>query len=432
MMSPRNVVLITIDSLRSDHIGFLSDSVDNTSRMDALAADANLATDTMSPSSHTRASVPALLTSQYPHRYFANFFGDVDFPTLSTYLSDADDDFTTAAFHSNPLISRHFGYDEGFDEFYDGLQFVESTRLPETITNVYAKLTRLLRRFPYEPAEAITKRAQSWLSDVREPFFLWVHYMDPHGPYALNRQLGYIDKYRSERLWQKAVSSPEEVSSTERKKLKAAYRGEVGHTDEHIGDLVDALDTMDETMVVLTGDHGEEFYEHGQYSHTPNLYETVTNVPLIIDMPDAAETVSPPTVPLSGLDIVPTILDAFDIEPRVELAGQSLIPALHGEQLSREHVIVETNLGEDALFGVRTQQWKYIVTDEGRELYDLSADPGEQNDLFGTEQEVESRLKEYLTSHVDAHDVEGGDKLAAVADDMDTEVQDRLNDLGYL
>ncbi|EMA47332.1 sulfatase [Halococcus saccharolyticus DSM 5350] len=397
--------------------------------MDALANDAALATDATAPSSHTRASVPALLTSQYSHRYFANFFHDIEAPTLSTYLSEAG--YNTAAFHSNPLISRHFGYDEGFDEFYDGLRFVESTQLPETVTSMYSKLLRLLSRFPYEPAESVTKRARKWLSEAQEPFFLWVHYMDPHGPYALNRQLGYLDKYRSERLWQKAVTSPDEVSDAERDRLRAAYRDEVGHTDKYLGKLIEAVDGMNETILALTGDHGEEFYEHGQYSHPAELYETTTNVPLIVDVPGSDGT-DTPTTPLSGLDIVPTILDALDIEPRTGLAGESLIPTLSGRRLDREQVIAETNRGQTAVFGVRTQRWKYIVAEEGKELYDLSVDPGEQNDLSGTEPAIESRLEEHLASHVDSHDVEGGDKLATVAEEMDTEVRDRLNDLGYL
>ena len=428
-MSSRNVVLITVDSLRSDHVGFLSNSVENTPRMDALADDAVLATDAISPSSHTRASVPALLTGQYPHRFFTNFLADVDVPTLATYMAESG--YDTAAFHSNPLISRHFGYDKGFDEFYDGLQFVESTPFPESVTSAYSKLVRLLQRFPYEPAEEITKRARTWLSEAQEPFFLWVHYMDPHGPYALDRQLGYLDKYRSERLWQKAVSSPDDVSAAERNQLKAAYRDEVGHTDEYLGYLVDAVDAMEETMVVLTGDHGEEFYEHGQYSHTAKLYEPVTNVPLIINAPTIDETITP-TAPLSGLDIVPTVLDALDIEPRTEVAGQSLVPALHGEQLDREHVVAETNRGDSPVFGIRTQRWKYIADGDDRELYDLSADPNERNDRSGTEPAVESELADHLATHVDTHEAAGGDKLATVADDMNTEVRDRLNDLGYL
>jgi arylsulfatase len=429
-MSSRNVVLITVDSLRADHVGFLSESVNNTPRMDALADDAVLATDATSPSSHTRASVPALLTGQYPHRYFTNFLADVDVPTLATYLKERG--YDTAAFHSNPLISRHFGYDEGYDEFYDGLRFAGSTHLPESITGAYSKLLRLLQRFPYEPAEEITKRARTWLSAAEEPFFLWVHYMDPHGPYALDRQWGYLDKYRSERLWQKAVSSPGEVTVAERNQLKAAYRDEVGHTDKYLGYLVDSVDAAgDETLMMLTGDHGEEFYEHGQYSHTAKLYEPVTNVPLVIDVPDIDETVTP-TAPLSGLDIVPTVLDALDIETRTDLAGQSLMSTLRGKPLDRDHVIAETNRGDDPILGVRTHRWKYISNGENRELYDLLDDLSEQNDRFGTEPTVESQLEDYLVSHVNSNEVTGGDKLATVADDMDTEVRDRLDDLGYL
>lgn len=427
-MPDLDFVLITIDSFRADHVGYLNDEGSLTPNIDEFAADATLATAATSPSSHTRASMPAVLTSQYAHNFFSDFLGDTDIPTIAQYLSGAG--YETAAFHSNPLLSRHFGYDRGFDTFHDGLRFVESTQLPEFATRLYSKVSRLVQRYPYEPAEAITPKALKWLSRTNSPAFLWVHYMDPHGPYALNRDRGYVDKFQSERLWRKAVTRPDEVTTGERKRLHNAYREEIRHTDRHVGLLLDELTNRDSVQTVLTGDHGEEFYEHGTYSHHAKLYEEVTRVPLVVDVP-SRDTMTKNTTPYSLLDIVPTVLECTDVQVERSLTGADLLSLTEGE-IERGHVITETNPEDELSVGVRTDRWKYIATGDRRELYDLHADPSEQTDRSNNERGVREEFEEILVDHIDEHDVSGGDKLATVADDMDTEMRDRLSDLGYL
>lgn len=424
-MGHPDIVLVTIDSLRADSVGFLDDSAPSTPTMDTVAAESTLATAATTPSSHTRASVPAILTSRYAHNFFTNFLDDTAFPTVAERLADVG--YDTAAFHSNPLLSRHFGYDRGFDTFSDGLRFVENTRLPETATRLYSKAIRLLRRFPYQPAETITEHAVDWLSERGDaPMFLWVHYMDPHGPYALDRDRGYRDKFRSERLWRKAVTEPDAVTESERRRLRDAYDAEVEHTDRHLSLLFDAIDAhTDDATVVLTGDHGEEFREHGTFSHHPKLYEEVTRVPFVLDTP---REVTPPD-PISLLDTVPTLLAGVD--------GVAVPDSLAGVDLaanpSRECVITETNPDDgEVMVGVRSATHKYVAHADDRELYDLTTDPGERENLAGTGQDAEAELRGELASHLDRHDVVGGDKLAATAEGMNSEMQGRLEDLGYL
>ncbi|WP_435066135.1 sulfatase [Halobaculum sp. EA56] len=424
-MGNPDIVLVTIDSLRADSVGFLDDSAPATPTMDAVAAESTIATAATAPSSHTRASVPAILTSKYAHNFFTNFLNDTEFSTVTERLADVG--YETAAFHSNPLLSRHFGYDRGFDTFSDGLRFVENSRLPEPATRLYSKAIRLLRRFPYQPAEAITEQAVDWLSERGDaPVFLWVHYMDPHGPYALDRDRGYRDKFRSERLWRKAVTEPEAVTKSECRRLRDSYDAEVEHTDRHLSPLFEAVDAhTDNATVVLTGDHGEEFREHGTFSHHPKLYEEVTRVPFVLDTPRA---VTPPE-PISLLDVVPTLLAGVD--------GVAVPDSLAGIDLaadpSREHVIAETNPEDgEVMVGVRSATHKYIVHGADRELYDLTTDPGEQENLAGTGHEAESELRDATAAHLNSHDVGGGDKLASTAEGMDSEMQGRLEDLGYL
>lgn len=427
-MSRPDIVLITIDSLRADSVGFLADDAPATPTIDSFAGRATLATAATAPSSHTRASVPAILTSQYAHRFFTDFLQDVDAPTVAQMLSEAG--YETAAFHSNPLLSRHFGYDCGFDTFSDGLRFVENTRLPETATRLYSKAVRLLRRYPYEPAESITERAVEWLSsrDGDSPAFLWVHYMDPHGPYALDRERGYIDKFRSERLWRKAVTSPDEVTEEEVARLRDAYCGEIEYTDRHLAPLLEAIDAYtDEVCTVLTADHGEEFREHGTFSHHPKLYEEVTRVPFIAQLP-GAERLSGGLV--SPLDVVPTVLSGVERRPvSDEFVGIDITDG----SIQRDYLVTETNpAGSDVMVGIRSENYKYIVHEETEELYDIGADPAERENLVGTDHAAEEELRSALTAHLDAHDISGGDKLAATATELDSEMQGRLEDLGYL
>ncbi|MFC7176992.1 sulfatase [Halosegnis marinus] len=427
-MERPDIVLVTVDSLRADCVGFLGDDTPATPNMDAVADEANVSTAATTPSSHTRASVPAILTSQYAHRFFNNFLHDVETPTIAQRLSEVG--YSTAAFHSNPLLSRHFGYDQGFDTFSDGLRYVERTRLPETATRLYSKLIRLLRRFPYQPAETITRQAIDWLSEhqARGPKFLWVHYMDPHGPYALNRDQGYIDKLRSERLWHKAVSEPESVTTDEVKRLREAYHKEIEHTDRELAPLFDAIETYtDAVCTVLTGDHGEEFREHGEFTHMPKLYEEVTRVPFVLDLPHDDEVQTPE--PISSLDIVPTLVGQMDDVSVASFEGVDLT----APEVNRTVVISETNPDSgDPLVGLRNEQYKYIAGGPEPELYDLEADPVEKTNLVNSGHEAESELERLLTAHLNEHDFEGGDKLAETAAEMNTEMQGRLEDLGYL
>lgn len=421
-----DVVLVTVDSFRADSAGFLTDETLSTPTIDTLANGATHASAATSPSSHTRASVPAILTSQYSHRFFTNFLQDVDVPTIAQRLSTVG--YQTAAFHSNPLLSRHFGYDRGFDTFNDGLRFVKGTTLPETLTRAYSKAIRLLRRFPYQPAETITEKAVGWLDGVDSPFFLWVHYMDPHGPYALNRKRGYLDKFRSEKLWHKAISTPEEVTDDELRQLRTAYHEEIKHTDRELAPLFDAIgDNTNEACIVLTGDHGEEFREHGQFTHMPKLHEEVTRVPFILDLPRVDEIQA--LEPISLLDIVPTLLAQVEgVEPESTVGLD-----LSATETQREHVITETNHENgDVSVGIRTDRYKYIARGERRELYDLVRDPNEEEDLIGTDHDTKVELERILSTHVDEHRIDGGDKLAATAADLNSEMQGRLEDLGYL
>jgi len=418
-MSHRNVVLVTVDSLRRDSVGFLSESAPQTPVIDDRADGAAIASTTTTPSTHTRASVPAILSSQYAHNFFNHFFGDTEIPHLGSILGEHG--YETAGIHSNPLLSSFFGYDEGFDTFYDSMN--EVTLPSERLTTVYSKIKRLLRRHPYEPADEITDRALEWLDTASEPYFLWVHYMDPHGPYRLNPERGYLDKLASERLWYRAVRSPETVTDDETDRLLGGYRNEVKFTDGEIGRLLSAVEN--DTAVVLTGDHGEEFGEHGGYTHHKKLYDEIVQVPFVLDLPTETEPVDGP---YSSLDIVPTLCSYLDIETDAEFVGDDLLDETRAD---RECVLTETNTDEAVTVGVRSPTHKLIAKGDEREFYDLQADPDEQSDLSGREGEAFDRFESILAQFRASTEI-GYSGARDGYGDIDPHTEDRLRDLGYV
>lgn len=434
-MSKPNIVLITIDCLRADKVGFLNENITFTPTMDRLAEKATIATDAISPSTHTRASVPALLTSQYAHKFFSEFLKDVTIPTLSEYLKDAG--YSTGAFHSNPLLSEYFGYDRGFDIFCDGLPTLPTFMKSERLIRIFSKVERLLQRYPYKPAPWITKKAIDWLGKSSSPFFLWVHYMDPHGPYTLNRSLSYLDKFQSEKLWHKAVSSPDQVTPKERAKLLEAYHREISYVDSNIKDLINSIYKRNRNnILIITADHGEELGEHGEFSHHPKLFEEIVRVPLIMQFPN--NTIKTSLIAdfpiISLLYLVPTILEYLEISPNHSLDGKSLFESITGMgKLNRDSLVIETNPARSISIGIRTERWKLISTNNQTQLYDLRQDPQEKNDVISSHPEVFKELQKRLTDHIEDYNIDfSANNLSKNLYQTDKVIKSRLEDLGYL
>jgi arylsulfatase len=350
--------------------------------------------------------------------------------------------YRTAGIHTNPLLSELFGFDVGFDHFDDGLGGF-SDRLPGKFTLLADKIGRLVRQHPYVPADRLTDRAMEWLqANDDEPFFLWVHYMDVHGPYQSKDGIQYLEKYRSERLWRKAVHSPTEVTETEHERLRETYVEEVSFTDREIGRLLDAFEEsagLEESMVTITADHGEEFFEHGSYSHESKLYEELIHVPLAVDPPTshrALERDPGSLVPL--FDVGPTLLQAAGASLD-GFEGTSLFESKAADGRDREQlkgvsgdlgatVVSEARLDPDYIGSVRTSDWKYIDDAGDAELYDLVEDPDESSNVLNSNPEVATALKEHLDAHRSRYSGE-----TRSAEHLDSnELDERLQSLGYL
>jgi len=361
-------------------------------------------------------------------------------PTLATVLRQHG--FKTAAFNSNPFLSAGFGYARGFDVFEDGLLSKRASRLPRTAYTYLAKAVRLVRRTPYMPAPKLVRLAVRWMREEcseSTPFFIWVHFMDTHGPYQPKRGIAYLNKVRAERLWRKAVTTPQAITSEERDALKEAYLEEVAFAERYIGVLlkeIESLGRTEDTIIVLCSDHGDGFNEHGFYSHPRYLYEELVRVPLLIYHPSLGERRIVQT-PVGLVDIMPTVLDMLGIPPDgLDPVGQSLWPAiLRGDTSSlRGWVVMDATPDRlQYIAAIRTNRWKLIVDREKgtRDLYDLVADPGEQNNVAHLYPDVVESLEAQLRD-----ELEQREPLRTFAEspepEVDAEVLGRLRDLGYI
>ncbi|MFB6178300.1 MAG: sulfatase [Halorientalis sp.] len=442
MESP-NVLFLVVDSLRYDAV-FGADT--ETPHLDSLASDSIVFSRCYSQGISTAPSMTAMLTGRYPLDYGGHWYLPADQPTMAEQFKQ--NGYTTGAIHSNPNVSRLRNFDQGFDTFeenilpYDPDGLVD--RLPNRLLRYANKAARILRRTPYLPAERVNADLDDWIQTTASPWFLWTQYMDVHGPYLPGDEFGYRNKFDAERLWRKAaVNDPEGVTDAEHETLQRNYRKEVAYLDREIGSFFDRLrerGVIEETVVVVTGDHGDEFGEHGRYGHKNLPFDELTHVPLIVQFPDSAPVDQPSTVetPVRTIDILPTLLDLADatltseMESRIE--GESLLPVIEGDEPSYDTILTEKEMrGEDALrIGFRTEEWKFLYDGKHDEqsLYDLTADPNERTDVVDRHPSVTDRFESRLHDRLE-HIRSTGADVEIPELDADEGVEQRLKALGY-
>jgi len=359
--------------------------------------------------------------------------------------------------------------DRGFEIFWDSsdqtpiTSKVSARVVPRISTDsvLYRVLRRLLRRFEasvgiahYASAEKVTDMASGWLQQESGPFLLWLHYMDMHYPYAppedLLRQLRPrgIGKRQRADLLVRSIESPGTLNEDDVQMLQDLYDAGLLHVDQQIGRLLDALATRggsQDTIVILTSDHGEEFLEHGAFGHAAmvhvpdekrtriRLYDELLHVPLIIWEP---RTLGPHTVTdlVSLVDIPPTLVDLVGLPAPDVWQGQSLTPLLAGKRVPlhdgvfAEYTVRNEGIGYPVV-AYRTNRWKYIYDgfSADHELYDLEQDPVEQVNLYRPDHPAVADLQEAVWQHLQA--AKGVSFPEAI---MDPEVVERLIGLGYL
>jgi len=442
-----DVLFVTVDSLRADHVGWHGYERETTPNLDEIAEDCATFSNAFAHACSTRPSFPSILTSSYAleHGGFERLSSNR--ATLAEAFSNAG--YQTAGFHSNPYLLSDFGYDRGFDRFYDSNSDPTLfARLRQGIKNqfdsegtVYTLLQRAFNATerhtgielgsPYVPADELTDRALSWAGDTRAgDRFLWIHYMDVHHPYTppARHQRAFrddvIDDDQAIQLRRKMLEEPADVTEEELQQLIDLYDAEIRFVDDEIERLMTSIqrDWDTDPLFVFTADHGEAFREHGSFSHSATFYDEVLHVPLLID---GVQTVEGSDALVGLLDLAPTIVDAVDIEVPSTFRGDSLVGGGHHD---RDQVIAEwaDYEADQRRFGLRTDDWKYVRLEDSRErLFYLHADPDEMSNLVDSEPETLSTFRDVIDDH--AAEVAG----EALGADMDDAVRQRLRNLGY-
>ncbi len=428
----KNVVLIIVDTLAVDFLDAYNIDRATSSNIDALAKSGTTFERAYSPSSWTKPSVSSIFTGVMPTVHGVRTINDVlpsEFNTLAERLKERE--FKTAGFVSHTLISPALGYAQGFDQ-YDTIPFKGN------VHNVIS-------------SEKVTDMGVSWLKDSlkdsakgdKPPFFIFLHYFDPHNNYKHHEKFDRTSWYKGELTPGIDIRQLRKKSSTftndDIRYLRGLYEEEIAHTDHEIGRFLKTLNELgltDETLIILTADHGEELMDRGFIGHSRTLYDELIRVPLIFSLPGKIKS-QRISEPVGTLDILPTILDFFGARRDEVFRGASLKDSLlSGTAPPLANVYSEVDFRSNAIKSYKisvVQGSKKLILDKPTkkmELYDLKLDPKELINLADVDKKTVDELSPLLLSY----EVEQNKEVRKEAPppERSPEEIEQLKSLGYL
>ncbi len=441
-----DIILIYMDALRADHLGCNGYDRDTSPTIDRLAGEGARFANVVSQASSTFPSVHSALTSKVASHFLdANACLPPRHLTLAECLKNHG--YTTVGISSSPVVTKSNtayslgGFEQGFDVYDESVAYGEEWN------------------WQWRSPEGVIEKALDVIELADRPLFLFLYIMDPHSDYhcpePFNSRFdpGYsgkeaVEKGRVGSFEERILSGEDpELDEADIRHLVALYDGEIAYADSQVGRLVTLLrerNRLDDTILVLTSDHGEEFLEHGGVQHGYTLYEEAIRVPLVIRYPPRIPkaTVIEGSI-VQSLDMTPTLLDLAGIKRHAEMQGESLMPLVLGFQAPRREFAVSESPFAD-IKAVVTQKWKYIYTSgtrplkpnlrpaqaPGGRLYDLENDPGELCEVSSNRPEI---AKELHTILLDALPESERERLSAQKDlEMHPAVREQLKSLGYL
>jgi arylsulfatase A-like enzyme/Flp pilus assembly protein TadD len=394
-----NVVVITIDTLRADHLGCYGYKRIRTPNIDALAAEGVRFERAYTPVPVTLPAHTVIFTGTYPmlsgmHDFSGNKLNPSHL-TLASVLKQHG--YTTAAVIGSAVLDSRFGLNQGFDFYYDHFDF---NRLQES------NLEEMER-----PGNVVADVALDWLGKNRKSqFFLWMHLYDPHYPYRPPPP--YSEQYKDR-----------------------PYDGEIAFADEQVGRLLSFLKAQGlyrNSLIVLSGDHGESLGEHGEKNHGFFIYNATLHVPVIIRLPGSPPARVIPEI-VSLADLMPTVLKVLKFDLPAQVQGLNLLPLMAAKKpeesrnLYAETFLPRLHFNWSELRAVETEKYQFIDAPKP-ELYDLSQDPGETENLYPEKKAVAEELRARLAALISQYSV--GPELAEKTP-LDPELMERLKSLGY-
>ncbi len=401
--SRSNLLLVTIDTLRPDHLGCYGYKQIRTPNIDQLAGDGVRFKTVVSQVPLTLPSHCTILTGTYPAYHGVRDNVGYKLSESKTTLAEVlkTQRYQTAAFVGAYVLNAKFGLNQGFDDYDDK---IEGSSNFGPIVN----LNQVERR-----AGEVVSRAMDWLNThPQSPFFIWIHLYDPHDPY--------------------------EPPSPFKEQYKAKpYDGEIAYTDRELGRFLDLLKQKrlyENTVVVLAGDHGESFGEHKEWTHGYFIYDPTILVPLIIKPVEKEMTGRVVTEQVRLVDVVPTILQLLDLPRSSELQGLGMLGLMLGKQRDwPRQAYCETfypaQFGWSPLMAVRRTDAKFIKAPRP-ELYDLLTDPGEQTNRMLQRSALAHELKANLTQIESTYSDRNASQAASLS--LSTQDLEKLGALGYV
>ena len=477
MGGQNSVILITVDCLRADHVGFMGYKRPTTPFLDSIAASSLVFPVAIVAGAPTYYSLPAIMASRYPLALGRDVIGlSPAEPTLASTFQQAG--YATACFSAaNPYISARFGYNKGFDTFTDFLEPAASSQCQTSIGNngwasslnrilqrgshrlgllgsLYEELyfqycQRLatptansldsLRRFP--SADIIVDHARTWLATIgQRRFFLWLHFMDPHSPYYPKEEAldlmrsGQVTPFRARYLnsyWNRCDLGSRRLGR-HRNDIVPLYDAGIRWVDVQIARLTEVLKDFqrwDDCILAVTADHGEEFLEHGGRYHPPsNLREELIRVPLLLRVPGMGKHELSDS-PFSLLHLAPLLLDAAGVPIPLGFQGRNLWKELLHAEGQNTFALVESvarctnplrsqNRQGPRALAVRERRFKLVLHFDppAEDLYDLNSDVSETKPLpTSAERSARRRSLEAAQEHVgnSIRDRDSGLRLSA-------------------
>ena len=386
-----NIIVYLVDTLRADHLGVYGYPKPVSPEIDSFATDAVVFENALAQSSWTKTSVASILTGLLP-RSHGTFDREHVLPPIPSYLPVLlqDADYRTVAVSASGIISPDFGFDRGFEEFH----FLEPVGDNHPV-------------FAY--SDQVTDLFLSWLSEhagSNEPFFAYLHTLDPHAPYGPPSLDESAPPDRGSELWKLRqpaegmineflASHPKHSKSDIRDHFLQLYDEDIFFNDRQFGRLIKKLKELgiyDSAIIVLLSDHGEEFLDHGHWAHGRTLYSEQLQIPLLMKLPGQVGSGRKITSVAQHIDLLPTILASIGMEAPAEVEGESLIPLIRGpirkedepalQTVALANLILDRIEIDSVLRGdLHLMRWEPDLPDERVELYDLREDPKERKNL---------------------------------------------------
>ncbi len=438
-----NIFIILFDTLRADHTEPYGATNVKTPSMLRLASRGVTFDAAFSNSGWTRPSVVSMLTSMYPpaHRVYLN---EYSLPRGIPYLPQIlrDNGYRTLGIVNNPNAGADFGFDRGVDEFHE-------------LFRVKKKPHRRRNPTPESQADYVWNEyvAQFVGRDSEQPFFIYLHELDPHAPYeplppydsmyiqGANRKIDTEDR-ALKNLAARVERGETQLASGDLDYIDAQYRGEISFMDAYLGRLLDRIEIEgldSNTLIVFVSDHGESFMEHGAFVHERGVYDELLRVPFIISMPDLLPQGLHINENVQLVDLVPTLLGLLDIDPPGSAQGQSILPLMipaKSTMRPKRPLFASWMLSETMRHdSIRLGSWKLIQRSDGmRELYNTEVDFYEQDDVFSSHPILAGSLLRMLDAQRELNEALAGtiEQSKVQLDEIDPEILGDLKALGYI